>query len=554
MGEVAMARRKNMIAVNAEGRQWDLPAGSHVWVYLRHSPGDTQTIESQVHAMQEWCAANGWIIDRMFIDEGIEGSKEQRPQFQEMMASARQVPRPVDGIVVWSFSRFARNQLDAQFYKAGLRKRGYVIVSKTDELPNNEMAPLMEAFVDWKNQRFLEDLSMDSKRGIKYIVDLGFWPTGRPPVGYTVEKVEMSVRRNGQVRYGNRVVKDDAYRDRVARAWQMKLTQNASYDEIQKETSLFSAPNKFAQFFDNLLYAGIYESHGKWYPLDWEQGARFCEPYITLDEFTQVQNGRKARSIGSVAPRVLGSRYLLSGLLWCGVCAEQGRRSHVHGESRAAGFRNYRCIQRGRLTKCPLTSVPGWRIEEAVIVAFKRDVLTPDFLKSEFERFNTMASSAGKDLQAQIVEAEREVKVQQKKVESLLDLIGKQGVSPLLEKGYESANAAWLDATKKVVMLRSRTEQTTRQRFSISDVEEFIGEILQVLDSGSEEDRRKVLARFIDHVMVYPIRAEVTFKFQLGDLTRSHVDFYDASEITYQGSNLEYETGFGPGGHATLAR
>src|SRR5579862_9616204 len=171
---------------HATQRRWELPAGSHVWCYLRHSPGDNQTIDSQRAGMQDWCAEMGWIVDRLFIDEAMEGSREDREQFQLMLSLARQEPRPVDGIAVWAFSRFTRNQLDAQFYKADLRKRGYVIVSKIDDIPNNEMAPIYEAFIDWKNQRFLDDLSADVRRGQHFIVErgtgrVGFRKRGIPP-------------------------------------------------------------------------------------------------------------------------------------------------------------------------------------------------------------------------------------------------------------------------------------------------------------------------------------------------------------------------------------
>ena len=158
-----LQRRK---AEREHSRRWELTPGARVWCYLRHSPGDNQTIDSQVQGMQEWCDENSWIIDRMWIDEGIEGSREDREQFQQMIALARQDIKHVDGIAVWSFSRFARSQLDAQFYKADLRIRGYVIVSKIDDIPGNEMAPIYEAFIDWKNQRFLEDLSNDVRRGL----------------------------------------------------------------------------------------------------------------------------------------------------------------------------------------------------------------------------------------------------------------------------------------------------------------------------------------------------------------------------------------------------
>src|SRR5215469_16935649 len=188
-----MSRRKNMIAVNVEGRQWDLPAGSHVWVYLRHSPGDTQTIDSQKQAMEEWCAANGWIIDRMFIDEAAKGGNDEREQFQEMIALAHQKPRLVAGILLWDFGRFARNLLDAQFHKAELRRLGYVVLSKIDDIPNNDIAPLVEAFHDWKNEQYNKALSLSVKRGIKYIVDAGFCLNGKAPMGYRLEKVELGL-------------------------------------------------------------------------------------------------------------------------------------------------------------------------------------------------------------------------------------------------------------------------------------------------------------------------------------------------------------------------
>lgn len=114
----------------------------------------------------------------------MEGSRDDRAQFQGMLSLARQDVRHVDGIVLWSFSRFARDQFDAQLYKAELRKLGYVVLSKSDDIPANELAPVYEVFIDWKNQRFLDDLAVDVRCDLGYIVDQGFWPCRRPPVGF----------------------------------------------------------------------------------------------------------------------------------------------------------------------------------------------------------------------------------------------------------------------------------------------------------------------------------------------------------------------------------
>ena len=132
----------------------------------------------------------------------MEGSRDDRAQFQEMLSLARQDVRHVDGIVRWSLSRFARDQLDAQLCNAELRKLGYVALSKSDDIPANELAPVYEAFIDWKNQRFLDDLSVDVRRGLGYIVDQGFWPRWTPAGRIPHHLRGMGQRRNGEPRLG----------------------------------------------------------------------------------------------------------------------------------------------------------------------------------------------------------------------------------------------------------------------------------------------------------------------------------------------------------------
>ena len=43
---------------------------------------------------------------------------------QEMIALAKQKPKPFEVILVWKLSRFARNREDSILYKSLLRKRG----------------------------------------------------------------------------------------------------------------------------------------------------------------------------------------------------------------------------------------------------------------------------------------------------------------------------------------------------------------------------------------------------------------------------------------------
>ncbi|MBA3826372.1 MAG: recombinase family protein [Ktedonobacterales bacterium] len=505
---------------NQPATQWELPPGSHVWVYLRHSPGDNQTIDSQASGMRDWCQENLWIIDRTFIDEAIEGSREDRPQFQQMMALSRQQPRSSDGIVIWSFSRFARDQLDSQFYKSDLRKRGFVVLSRTDEIPNNEVAPLIEAFLDWKNQRFLDDLSTDVKRGLTYLLEQGFWSAGYPPVGYQIEKVSLGLRRNGHPRLANKLIKDDAMEERVSLAWSMKLHQNASYSSIHEATQLFQRRQAYTQFFSNLLYAGIVEREGKRYPLDWQSGARFCEPYVTLEDFERVQQNRRNRVISVVAPRILSSTYLLTGKLICGVCADGGIHSTVVGGIDRHRYQYYRCCAKASVRHfiCALPNIAAWKLEGPILQFIKDVVLTPDYLQAEIDRINSSLRDSQKDSDSQLRQAEVVVKDKKHRLETLVQLISRKGMTVILEQQYDELNKAWQEATLHFERLQVQSKQAYTVPSLQIDVERDLPLIIQALESGPIQERKAFLGYFVDHVMVYPDRAEVYFTFRLDAL------------------------------------
>ena len=68
-----------------------------------------QDPEAQLQPLREMCRARSWTIAREFVDQGVSGSKESRPQFDVLMADVEKKNRPFDAIVVWKFDRFFRS-------------------------------------------------------------------------------------------------------------------------------------------------------------------------------------------------------------------------------------------------------------------------------------------------------------------------------------------------------------------------------------------------------------------------------------------------------------
>ena len=79
-----------------------------VAVYARVSTANNgQDPSMQTRELREYCERRGWVVVTEYVDVGISGAKEKRPELDRLMADAHR--RPFDAVVVWKFDRFARS-------------------------------------------------------------------------------------------------------------------------------------------------------------------------------------------------------------------------------------------------------------------------------------------------------------------------------------------------------------------------------------------------------------------------------------------------------------
>ena len=77
-------------------------------IYARVSTANNgQSPEMQIRELREYCKRRGWKITHEFVDVGVSGSKETRPQLDKLIAEAHR--RHFDSVVCWRFDRFARS-------------------------------------------------------------------------------------------------------------------------------------------------------------------------------------------------------------------------------------------------------------------------------------------------------------------------------------------------------------------------------------------------------------------------------------------------------------
>ena len=159
--------------------------------YIRVSTDEQadQSPESQLIEIRKYAAANNILLpdDLIFMDEGISGKRsENRPAFQRMIGEAKEDPPPFDVILLWKFSRFARNQEESIVYKALLRKQcGVDVVSVSEPLPGGPFASLIERIIEWFDEFYSIRLSQEVKRTMKVKAERGELQS-TPSFGYRV--------------------------------------------------------------------------------------------------------------------------------------------------------------------------------------------------------------------------------------------------------------------------------------------------------------------------------------------------------------------------------
>ena len=159
-------------------------------VYVRVSTDDQLELspDSQIKEVREYAKRNGYIVDdkHIYIDEGISGrSVKKRDAFNAVIAAAKSKPRPFDAILVWKFSRFARNQEESIVYKSLLKKQGVDVISISEPLPEGPFGGLVERIIEWMDEYYSIRLSGEVKRGMKEKILRGGIVTG-PAFGYDI--------------------------------------------------------------------------------------------------------------------------------------------------------------------------------------------------------------------------------------------------------------------------------------------------------------------------------------------------------------------------------
>src|SRR4051794_7460659 len=70
--------------------------------YARVSTHNGQKPEMQLEEVREYCGRRGWSVSGEYVDTGISGSREHRPELDRLLSECRR--RRVDAVVVYRYA------------------------------------------------------------------------------------------------------------------------------------------------------------------------------------------------------------------------------------------------------------------------------------------------------------------------------------------------------------------------------------------------------------------------------------------------------------------
>jgi len=107
------------------------PPTLRVALYGRVSTLDKgQDVNLQLNELREYSTRRNWHVTGEYVDNGVSGAKESRPELNRLMADAKR--RKFDAVLVWKLDRFGRSLKHLVLSLADLESLGIAFVSLRD--------------------------------------------------------------------------------------------------------------------------------------------------------------------------------------------------------------------------------------------------------------------------------------------------------------------------------------------------------------------------------------------------------------------------------------
>jgi len=427
--------------------------------------------------MREFVKDKGWEIIGEFVDEGVSGTKRDRPQLSEVLKIVEK--RGCDIVVSHDLSRLSRSVYDTLdiFDKLGKNQVGFISVKEPEFDFTDPSKRFFLTILTAINEYYIHLLRTHTKKSKRERARQGLYNASITPLGYqhsgdskkpaVIDKKSAQITKLAFESYASGRFSDQEIADLLnQRGFKTKSGRRFSKDAV-------------SQMLTNPFYMGkitYTNEHGE---LEIYEGQH--KPIISEDLWEKCQDVRASRRTLSRAVQKNYRNYLLSNLAVCDVC---GRTLRAQGAKNGSYYREM-SYERGYID-CPnqKTGVRADTLERQIHSLIEHIQLPDDWINEVAERAGSDDEMIRLRRQRDRIEAERR-RIQQMRIEGDFDDNMETYKEEMDRVRRESANLPTYDQIETLKI----TAKT-------------IGQLYQIWEKADPGDQRDLLRLMLREVRV----------------------------------------------------
>lgn len=477
--------------------------------YGRYS-SDMQREES-IDAQLRYCKEEirntpEYALVAVYYDEAKSGKFDKRDDFQRMMEDAKD--GKFDIIIVHKFSRFARNKYDSVLYKKKLRELGIRVISATQKIDDTPEGQMTESIIEALDEYYSANLAGEVIKGMRENALKGKSTGGPAPLGY----------KHGA---DGKLEIDDEKAPIVRKIFDMCFHGHGYFSiaNTLNERGLRTMYGKpfgsrsIGVILSNEKYIGTYT-----YEISKEEIITIKNnhpPIIDLMTWEAVQRIRKERT----KPRLHKSKviYPLTGKMYCAECNETysgagGKYSGSKGQ-----FYNYYNCRNVRYKTCTNKAVNKEKLEKYLCDHILNVILSEESIEAiatKFEAVIEQIIAEQKTVTGSVDDLLKEKADLESMIAKLLDLYLDPSVD-LSKDEYKrrtEENKRQLKAVERQIQaMQINKDDIITKKEALRYLQDF----KDTFDSTNRTIVKALLDTFIDKIIVYKDRFDVTYKIDI---------------------------------------
>lgn len=457
--------------------------------------------DSQLAELRAYAERHDMVLDpsHVYIDAGISGRQaKKRPAFQNMIATAKSKPSPFEVVLVWKYSRFARNQEESILYKSLLKKECNVdVVSITEETGDSMFGGLIERIIEWMDEFYSVRLSEEVKTKMTFIAETGKLQT-IASYGYSKKPGEEPVINPDEAKWVRFIFSQVA----AGKSFLSIARQLNAAGQRTHRGSLFE--NRTIQY---IVHNPVYKGYVRWTPTGKTLSKRIFDcpdtivakgsfpSIISEEEFDAVQAvlAQKRKSSKRNEQPMTVKKHWLSGMLKCSNCGATLTYSPVND--------GWQCWKYAKGV-CKISHfVKSYKVEDATIEAISRVTIDSDFIKA-----NTKVN------ESELVDYQSDIK-KLERVLSRAKAAYSAGIDSLEEYG---ATKGRIEKEIGVLKDKDRAQREAVALPSKKEVEERFSNVLGILRGDfDDETKQNAIKSIVDRIVYDRVNSTVSVFFYL---------------------------------------